>query len=58
MYVIIWKIDWIIWEKTNMLIYDIQIACENSDYEYFGIRADYIKYQVEDICDNSHQILS
>ena len=35
---------------------EIQKACKNSNYEYFGIRADKIKYQVGDSCKNSHQL--
>lgn len=42
--------------KENMPIHNIQKTCKNSSYEYFGIRADNIKYQVGDICNNSHQL--
>lgn len=39
-----------------MTIKDIKKICEESCFEYFGLRADDMEYQVSDICNNSHQL--
>lgn len=39
-----------------MTIQEIQKICKNSEYEYFGLRADDIEYQAGDICNDSHQL--
>lgn len=39
-----------------MIIKDIKKICEESCFEYFGLRADDMEYQVSDICNNSHQL--
>lgn len=35
---------------------EIKRICEESDFSYFGIRADDMEYQIGDICNNSHQL--
>lgn len=35
---------------------EIKKICEESCFEYFGLRADDMEYQVGDICNNSHQL--
>lgn len=39
-----------------MTIEEIKKICEESDFSYFGIRADDMEYQIGDICNNSHQL--
>lgn len=47
-----------IWRKVEiMTVQEIQEICKKSDYEYFGLRADNKKYNISEICENSHQLL-
>ena len=39
-----------------MTVEEIKKICEESCFEYFGLRADDMEYQVGDICNNSHQL--
>lgn len=39
-----------------MTVEEIKRICEESDFSYFGIRADDMEYQIGDICNNSHQL--
>ena len=39
-----------------MTVREIYKICENSGYEYFGVRMDSLEYQIGDTCNNSHQI--
>lgn len=39
-----------------MTVQEIQKICKNSEYEYFGLRADDLDYQIGDICNDSHQL--
>ena len=39
-----------------MTAQEIQKLCEESEYWYFGIRADYMKYSIGDECETSHQL--
>lgn len=39
-----------------MTIKDIKKICEESCFEYFGLRADDMEYQIGDICQCSHQL--
>lgn len=35
---------------------EIKRICKESYFEYFGLRADDMEYQIGDICNNSHQL--
>lgn len=39
-----------------MNVEEVKKVCEEYDFDFFGIRADYINYSVGDICHNSHQL--
>lgn len=39
-----------------MTVDEIKKICEESGFEYFGLRADSMEYFVGDICENSHQL--
>lgn len=40
-----------------MTVQDIKDAVKDTEYDYYGIRVDKIKYSVGDIANNSHQLL-
>lgn len=39
-----------------MTVEEIKKVCEESGFEYFGLRADNMEYGIGDICENSHQL--
>lgn len=39
-----------------MTVEDIKRICEESGFEYFGLRSDNMKYEIGDICESSHQL--
>lgn len=39
-----------------MTVQEIQEICKKTEYEYFGLRADNKKYNIGEICENSHQL--
>ena len=39
-----------------MTVEDIKKICEEAGYTYYGLRSDNLKYNIGDICENSHQL--